>query len=154
MNKTLEQCDDDIGLLLEMIDNDTLLRTNLNVIITSDHGMHSIDKAHKIVLENYIDKSLFSAYGARSFANIFVKNSEFFFRNRRRRTILHGPTFDCFLFQKTISIVSIAISLLFPIMKSIKSRTYRWNTIIKRMFALVVSDPSTEITSNSLLQIY
>ena len=83
MNKTLEQCDDDIGLLLEMIDNDTLLRTNLNVIITSDHGMHSIDKAHKIVLENYIDKSLFSAYGARSFANIFVKNSEFFFRNRR-----------------------------------------------------------------------
>ena len=75
MNETLKQCDEDIGRLLKIIDDDEFLRTNLNVIITSDHGMHDIDETHSIILEKYIDKSLFSAYGARSFANIFVKNS-------------------------------------------------------------------------------
>lgn len=76
MNETLKQCDEDIGRLLKIIDDDEFFRTNLNVIITSDHGMHDIDETHSIILEKYIDKSLFSAYGARSFANIFVKNSQ------------------------------------------------------------------------------
>ena len=74
MNQTLKQCDDYIGQLLDTIDGDEYLKANLNVIITSDHGMHAIDRKNKIKLEDYIDKSLFSAYGARSFANIFVKN--------------------------------------------------------------------------------
>ena len=74
MNRTLKQCDDYIGQLLETIDGDEHLQANLNVIITSDHGMHEIERQNKIKLEDYIDKALFSAYGARSFANIFVKN--------------------------------------------------------------------------------
>lgn len=72
MNKTLRECDNYIGQLLQTIDSDEYLRTNLNVIITSDHGMHSVDKMHRIVLEQYIDKSLFSAYGGHTFVNIFV----------------------------------------------------------------------------------
>jgi len=79
MNKTLKQCDDYIGQLLDIIDHDEYLKTNLNVIITSDHGMHDIKKNNKIKLEDYIDKSLFSAYGGHSFANIFVKNGKFSF---------------------------------------------------------------------------
>jgi len=79
MNKTLKECDDYVGELLRIIDNDEYLKTNLNVIITSDHGMHDIDKNHRIILENYIDKSLFSAYGGRSFSNIFVKEGKFLF---------------------------------------------------------------------------
>lgn len=133
MNQTLRQCDDDIGLLLDMIDKDEYLKKNLNVIITSDHGMHSIEKAHKITLENYIDKSLFTVYGARSFANIFVKNSLLIF-------LKSFLTCDCFLFQKTILTVSIESSQLFPTTKSTRSPTFPRNIIIKRMYALVVSD--------------
>ncbi|UJR31347.1 hypothetical protein I4U23_018843 [Adineta vaga] len=72
MNETLKKCDDYVRELLEMIDKDEYLRNNLNVIITSDHGMHDVEKTHRIILEDYIDKSLFSAYGGRAFANIFV----------------------------------------------------------------------------------
>jgi predicted AlkP superfamily pyrophosphatase or phosphodiesterase len=78
MNQTLKECDDYVKKLLEIIDNDEYLKANLNVIITSDHGMHEVDKTHKIILEQYIDKSLFSAYGGRTFANIFVKTSNYF----------------------------------------------------------------------------
>ncbi len=78
MNKTLKECDDYVGQLLQIIDNNEYFKKNLNVIITSDHGMHEIDKTHQIILENYIDKSLFSAYGGHSFANIFAKKSNSF----------------------------------------------------------------------------
>ena len=69
MNRTLKECDDYIGQLLEIIDNDEYLKTNLNVIITSDHGMYEIKKNHTIKLEEYVDTSLFSVYGSRSFVN-------------------------------------------------------------------------------------
>ncbi|CAF4601607.1 unnamed protein product [Rotaria sp. Silwood1] len=74
MNQTLKECDDYVGLLLKLIDDDEYLKANLNVIITSDHGMHEVTKNHNIILEQYVDKSLFSAYGGRSFVNIFVHN--------------------------------------------------------------------------------
>jgi len=77
MNQTLAKCDGYIGKILEIIDSDEDLKKNLNVIITSDHGMHDIDKTHKIKLEQFIDKSLYSAYGPRSFANIFVHNRNY-----------------------------------------------------------------------------
>jgi hypothetical protein len=72
MNKTLKELDNYVGELLQMIDNNDYLKTNLNVIITSDHGMEEIKKNHTIKLEDYIDISLFSAYGSRAFVNIFV----------------------------------------------------------------------------------
>ena len=72
MNQTLKECDDHIGKLLQRIESDDYLKTNLNVIITSDHGMHDVDRTHYIILERHIDKSLYSAYGRRSFSNIFV----------------------------------------------------------------------------------
>ena len=76
MNTTLKECDSYVAQLLQMIDQDEYLRTHLNVIVTSDHGMHDVDKTRRIILEQLIDKSLFSAYGGRSFANIFVKTCE------------------------------------------------------------------------------
>jgi len=82
MNRTLRECDDYVGQILKIIDNDEYLKKNLNVIITSDHGMHDVDKKQKLVLEEYIDKSLFSAYGGYTFANIFVKESKFFIHHQ------------------------------------------------------------------------
>ncbi|CAF1016146.1 unnamed protein product [Adineta ricciae] len=75
MNETLKKCDDYLGGLLQMIDDDDYLRQNLNVIITSDHGMHDVEKTHRIFLVDYIDKSLFTAYGGRAFANIFANKA-------------------------------------------------------------------------------
>jgi hypothetical protein len=72
MEKTLKEVDSYVGNLLQMIDNDEYLKANLNVIITSDHGMQEIKKNHTIKLEDYVDTSLFSAYGGRAFVNIFV----------------------------------------------------------------------------------
>ena len=72
MNETLKECDDYIGQLLQIIDQNEYLKTNLNVIITSDHGMATIEKNHTIKLSDYLDVKLFSAYGSRSFVNIFV----------------------------------------------------------------------------------
>jgi predicted AlkP superfamily pyrophosphatase or phosphodiesterase len=76
MNKTLTECDNYLGQLLQIIDKNDYLKTNLNVIITSDHGMQAIEKNHTIILENYVDTSLFSAYGSRAFINIFVHSSK------------------------------------------------------------------------------
>jgi len=75
MAKTLAMVDSYVGQLLQMIDRDEYLRKYLNVIITSDHGMHEIDGKHQIVLEKLIDKSLYNAFGKRAFANIFVKRA-------------------------------------------------------------------------------
>lgn len=84
MNQTLKEIDDYIKKLLQIIDKDEYLKNNLNVIITSDHGMHEVDKTHIIKLEDYIDKSLFLAYGGRTFVNIFVKTSKYcFFKHLR-----------------------------------------------------------------------
>jgi predicted AlkP superfamily pyrophosphatase or phosphodiesterase len=77
MNKTLKECDDYVGQLLQIIDNDEYLKRNLNVIITSDHGMKEVQKNHTIKLEDYIDSSLFSVYGSRAFVNIFVHSGDF-----------------------------------------------------------------------------
>ena len=94
MAKTLKTIDGYIGLLLDLIDKDDYLRKNLNVIITSDHGMHEVDDVHVIRLEKIIDQSLYDAFGGRSFANIFVKNSTRFDRNWIRKNILLIVEFD------------------------------------------------------------
>lgn len=85
MNETLRECDNYVAQLLQVIDQDEYLKTHLNVIITSDHGMHDVDKKRRIVLEELIDKTLFSAYGGRSFANIFVNKCEHLRRKNRQR---------------------------------------------------------------------
>lgn len=77
MNATLRDCDEYLGRLLQMIDADDYLRTHLNVIVTSDHGMHEVEKTHWLMLKDVVDSSLFSAYGGRSFVNMFVHDGTF-----------------------------------------------------------------------------
>lgn len=72
MEQTLGDCDRSIGNLLQMIDQDDYLKNNLNVILTSDHGMHDIRRDQVIQLDDYTDTSLYSAYGRHAFVNIFV----------------------------------------------------------------------------------
>ena len=76
MNQTLKQCDEYVGQLLRIIDENQYLKDNLNVLLTSDHGMQEILPNHTIKLEDYVDTSLFSAYGGRALLNIFVHTKE------------------------------------------------------------------------------
>lgn len=75
MNKTLHECDQYLGKLLQIIDSNIYLKKHLNVIITSDHGMEEIKKNHSIIIQDYIDTSLVSIYGSRAFVNVFVHSS-------------------------------------------------------------------------------
>ncbi|CAF0875004.1 unnamed protein product, partial [Didymodactylos carnosus] len=72
MNTTLQYCDQLLGYLLAQIDNDPYLKQNLNVILTSDHGMTEVDEKRTLKLDDYIDSSLYSAYGGLSQMNIFL----------------------------------------------------------------------------------
>ena len=50
------------------------------MIITSDHGMETIKgKENAIFLDNYVNTSLFEAYGSSAVYDLFLKNGEFVF---------------------------------------------------------------------------
>jgi predicted AlkP superfamily pyrophosphatase or phosphodiesterase len=52
----------------------------INMIITSDHGMETIKgKENAIFLDNYVNTSLFEAYGSSAVYDLFLKNGEFLF---------------------------------------------------------------------------
>ena len=72
MNQTIHECDAYIVQLLQIIDRNEYLKENLNVIITADHGMTQTDRNHQIILADYVNTNLFSAYGSRALVNIFV----------------------------------------------------------------------------------
>lgn len=39
--------------------------------------MHDVDRKHSIILDQYINKNLFEAYGGRTFVNIFVNDAKY-----------------------------------------------------------------------------
>lgn len=69
----LEEIDRDLGYLIELLKSKHLF-DKLNLIITSDHGMEYISNKTVIFLDDYIDPSLYSAYGSRACYSIFVNN--------------------------------------------------------------------------------
>ena len=52
-----------VGQLLQLIDQNEYLNDNLNVTLTSDHGLQEILPNHTVILDDYVDTPLFSAYG-------------------------------------------------------------------------------------------
>ena len=72
IKQTLADCDRSIGNLLQTIEQDDYLKRHLNVILTSDHGMHDVRRERVVKLADYTDPSLYSAYGGNAFVNIFV----------------------------------------------------------------------------------
>ncbi|CAF0706694.1 unnamed protein product [Brachionus calyciflorus] len=71
MKTKLEELDEELGYMIEQLRKHDLF-DNLNLIITSDHGMDTISNKTAIFLDNYIDTSLFKAYGSRACYNIFL----------------------------------------------------------------------------------
>lgn len=61
---------------------DQLKKFNLinlfNLILTSDHGMVNTTNEKVILLNKYVDTSLFSAYGGVVNKNLFLKNCLYF----------------------------------------------------------------------------
>jgi predicted AlkP superfamily pyrophosphatase or phosphodiesterase len=57
------------------VSNSVSSLVDLNLIITSDHGMDTISNKTAIFLDSYIDISLFEAFGSRACYSLFLKNS-------------------------------------------------------------------------------
>jgi len=74
MEKKLYFLDETLGYLINELKTHHLF-DDLNLIITSDHGMEEITQKTAIFLDSYIDTNLFNAYGSRACYSIFVKNA-------------------------------------------------------------------------------
>jgi predicted AlkP superfamily pyrophosphatase or phosphodiesterase len=72
MREKLFYLNDILGYLIGELKSHHLF-DKLNLIITSDHGMDTINATTAIFLDSYIDTSLFEAYGSRSTYSVFVK---------------------------------------------------------------------------------
>lgn len=78
MTKTVQECDEHLGYLLDQIDNNEKLRKNLHLIVVSDHGMEQINGTDTVLyLEDYLDLTKAKAYGIPSAMNIFVQSRKF-----------------------------------------------------------------------------
>lgn len=76
MNDKLQSLDETLGYLIEQLKNHHLF-DKLNIIITSDHGMEKISNETTLFLDDFVDTTLFDAYGSRVVFNIFIKNGNF-----------------------------------------------------------------------------
>lgn len=74
LNKKLEELDANLGYLIEKLKFNNL-NDYINIIITSDHGMHNVQSDKKICLEKHIDLNLFDVYGGMVSKSLFVKKS-------------------------------------------------------------------------------
>ena len=77
MTEKLFYINEILGYLLDQLKINGLF-DELNLIITSDHGMDTISNKTAIFLDTYIDTQLFEAYGSRACYSLFVKNSKKF----------------------------------------------------------------------------
>lgn len=75
MTEKLFYINEILGYLLDQLKINGLFE-DLNLIITSDHGMDTISNKTAIFLDTYIDTQLFEAYGSRACYSLFVKNSK------------------------------------------------------------------------------
>jgi predicted AlkP superfamily pyrophosphatase or phosphodiesterase len=74
MTKTVRECDEHLGYLLDKIDANENLRKNLHLIIASDHGMEQINGTdNPIYLDDYVDSTKIQAFGSPTAMNIFVQ---------------------------------------------------------------------------------
>lgn len=77
MNRTVHQCDEDLGYLLDQIQKNVKLRNNLHLIITSAHGMERVNGTdHPIFLEDYLNMQKIDVFGSSTLWHIFLRSSK------------------------------------------------------------------------------
>ncbi len=74
MTEKLHYINEILGYLIDSLKANNLF-DDLNLIITSDHGMDTISNKTAIFLDSYIDISLFEAFGSRACYSLFLKKS-------------------------------------------------------------------------------
>lgn len=77
IKKKLEEVDQNLGYLITQLKKLNLFE-QLNLIITSDHGMQQISNETAIFLSSYVNTDLFEAYGGVVNLNLFIKNCKLF----------------------------------------------------------------------------
>lgn len=73
MTEKLHYINEILGYLIERLKVNDLF-DDLNLIITSDHGMDTISNKTAIFLDSYINIDLFEAFGSRACYSLFLKN--------------------------------------------------------------------------------
>ena len=72
----LTKCDLVVGYLMNQL-SEAGLDQDVNVIITSDHGMEQVEEDRSVDLSDYVDISKFKSYGGLTQVNIFPNNRNF-----------------------------------------------------------------------------
>jgi ectonucleotide pyrophosphatase/phosphodiesterase family protein 5 len=78
IKEILLKCDQIIGYLIEKL-KELKLFDNMNIIITSDHGMDTASYGNSIDLIDYVDINKFDSYGGLTQINIFPKSCKYLF---------------------------------------------------------------------------
>lgn len=92
MTEKLHYINEILGYLIDRLKVNDLF-DDLNLIITSDHGMDTISNTTAIFLDSYVDVDLFEAFGSRACYSLFLRNSMFFSINYTLITRETGHTF-------------------------------------------------------------
>lgn len=73
LKKIVQQCDEDLGYLLNKIEGNVQLNNNLHLIVTSPHGMEQINATNTpIYLDDFIDTNQIQAFGSETLWHIFL----------------------------------------------------------------------------------
>lgn len=125
MTEMVRQCDDNLGYLLDRIEENAQLRQHLHLIVTSDHGMAQINgTTNPIYLEDYLDVNQVNVYSLSSVMNIFVHDRKtsnekrdttktFFCRKSNRNDLdesQSNSSFDVLLSKRYTRSISLQIS--------------------------------------------
>jgi hypothetical protein len=90
MNETIHRCDQDLGYLLDQIDQNPKLQNNLHLIVTSDHGLEQVNATDvPIYLDDYVNMSKLKAFGTKTLVNIFVNSGMLIVFVRIRIRFIH-----------------------------------------------------------------
>ncbi|CAH8577242.1 unnamed protein product [Schistosoma intercalatum] len=94
----IEKLNDDIGYLLSLIDTRPSLKSSLNIILTSDHGMSGVDANRIIILHDYINESMYYSPGSedRVFWSLWPKDGSSSI-NLYKRLVGKHPKMNVFL---------------------------------------------------------
>lgn len=77
MTRTVRECDEHLGYLLDQIEMHEKLRNDLHLIVVSDHGMEQINGTeHPMYLEDYVDLNRIRAFGTPPVMSFFVQQCE------------------------------------------------------------------------------
>ena len=102
------ELDATVGYLISELEN-VYLMDNMNIIITSDHGMVEIDNNNVVELKNFLDSSLYELIGESPVFHILPHEGKLFKEITNSRAGPGAPTPDTAIFWKILYVKTIEL---------------------------------------------